>query len=288
MPVFTEENQSAQTIAANAITYAKKFARDIVILDTAGRTTIDEDMMKEVKEVSEIAKPTEVLFVCDSMIGQDAVNTAKAFNDLLKLTGVVLTKIDGDTRGGAALSVLSVVGAPIKFVGTGEKVDDLEPFHPDRIASRILGMGDVVSFVEKIEQEVDEKAAEELEQKIKKNQFTFDDFLDQIKMVKKMGSIKDLLGMLPGMDKRLKGVDVDDNAFKKIESVIFSMTKQERTNPKILNGSRRQRIARGSGSTVQDVNKLIKQFEDIQKMMKSVAQGKKSNMLTALKRMGLG
>lgn len=288
IPVFSEENTSASVIAQNAIAYSKKFGRDIVIIDTAGRLTIDEEMMQEVKDVAEVSKPTETFFVCDAMIGQDAVNTAKAFHDLLSLTGVVLTKIDGDTRGGAALSVLQIVGKPIKFVGTGEKVDDLEPFYPDRIASRILGMGDIVSFVERIEREVDQKQAEELEQKIRKNQFTFDDFLDQINLVKKMGSLKDLIGMLPGMDKRIKDVNLDDKAFVRVESIIHSMTKQERNYPKIINGSRRQRIARGSGTSIQEVNRLIKQFEDIQKAMKSVAQGKKSNVMQQLKRMGLG
>jgi signal recognition particle subunit SRP54 len=287
IPVFSEEGKSSQTITQNAIAYAKKFARDIVIIDTAGRLTIDEDMMKEVKEVAEIAKPTETLFVCDAMIGQDAVNTAKAFHDLLSLTGVVLTKLDGDTRGGAALSVLKVVGKPIKFVGTGEKVDDLEPFHPDRIASRILGMGDIITFVERAEREMDEKKAEEYEEKIRKNQFTLDDFLDQINMIKKMGSLKDLIGMIPGMDKAMKGVDVDNASFAKIEAMIYSMTKKEKATPKIINGSRRQRIARGSGTTIQDVNRLLKQFEDLQKVMKSVAQGKKSKIFQTFKRLGI-
>jgi signal recognition particle subunit SRP54 len=287
IPVFSEEDKSAQTITQDAIAYAKKFARDIVIIDTAGRLTIDEDMMKEVKEVAEIAKPTETLFVCDAMIGQDAVNTAKAFHDLLSLTGVVLTKLDGDTRGGAALSVLKVVGKPIKFVGTGEKLDDLEPFHPDRIASRILGMGDIITFVERAEREMDEKKAEEYEEKIRKNQFTLDDFLDQISMIKKMGSLKDLIGMIPGMDKAMKGVDVDNASFAKIEAMIYSMTKKERATPKIINGSRRQRIARGSGTTIQDVNRLLKQFEDLQKVMKSVAQGKKSKIFQTFKKLGI-
>lgn len=287
IPVFSEENNPAKVIAQNAINYAKKFARDIVIIDTAGRLTIDEDMMQEVRDVADAAKPTETFFVCDAMIGQDAVNTAKAFHDLLSLTGVVLTKLDGDTRGGAALSVLKVVGKPIKFVGTGEKVDDLEPFHPDRIASRILGMGDILTFVERAEREIDEKTAEELEAKIKKNQYTFTDFLDQIKMVQKMGPIKDLLGMIPGMDKAMKGAVIDNAAFSKIEAIIHSMTQKERETPKIINGSRRQRIARGSGTTIQDVNRLLKQFEDLQKIMKSVALGKKSKILQNLQKMGV-
>jgi signal recognition particle subunit SRP54 len=286
IPVFSEENP-AQKIAENSINYAKKFARDVVIIDTAGRLTIDEEMMQEVKEVAEISKPTETLFVCDAMIGQDAVNTAKAFNEALALTGVVLTKLDGDTRGGVALSVLKIVGKPIKFVGIGEKVDDLEPFHPERIASRILGMGDILTLVERAEREMDTKKAEELEAKIKKNQFTFDDFLDQIKMIKKMGSLKDLLGMIPGMDKTLKNAPIDNTAFAKIEAIIYSMTLKERENPKIINGSRRQRIARGSGTNIQDVNKLIKQFEELQKVMKSVALGKKSKVLQNFQKMGI-
>jgi signal recognition particle subunit SRP54 len=287
IPVFSEVDKSAKDIAQDAIAYSKKFARDIVIIDTAGRLTIDEDMMQEVRDVADVSKPTETFFVCDAMIGQDAVNTAKAFHDLLSLTGVVLTKLDGDTRGGAALSVLKVVGKPIKFVGMGEKVDDLEPFYPDRIAQRILGMGDILTLVERAEREMDEKKAEEIEAKIKKNQFTFDDFLDQLNMIKKMGSLKDLLGMIPGMDKAMKGVNVDDASFSKVEAMIHSMTKQERNAPKIINGSRRQRIARGSGTSIQDVNKLIKQFDELQKIMKSVALGKKSKVFQNLQRMGI-
>jgi len=257
----------------------------VIIVDTAGRLTIDTEMMKEVEDVANAMNPTETLFVCDAMIGQDAVNTAKAFHELLTLTGVVLTKLDGDTRGGAALSVLKVVGKPIKFVGTGEKVDDIEPFHPERIASRILGMGDILTLVERAEREMDEKKAAELEEKIKKNQYTFDDFLDQINTIKKMGSIKDLLGMMPGMDKAMKNMPIDNSAFVKVEAIIHSMTKVERTNPKIINGSRRQRIARGSGSSIQEVNKLLKQFEEMQKIMKSVALGKKSRVFQNFQRM---
>lgn len=279
IPVYSEEIKDAVKISENALNYAKKFGRDIVIIDTAGRLTIDEEMMNEVKNIANAVKPTEILFVCDAMIGQDAVNTAKAFHDALNLTGIVLSKLDGDTRGGAALSVLEVVGKPIKFVSTGEKLDNLEPFHPERIASRILGMGDVLTLVEKAEQQYDQKQAEELEEKIRKNQFTFDDFLDQLKIIQKMGSLRDLLGMIPGMDKQLRNVNIDDNAFKKVEAIIQSMTKQERRNPKIINGSRRIRIAKGSGTQVQDVNRLLKQFEDMQKMMKSVAQGKKGKFL---------
>jgi len=288
IPVFSEENTPAKNIAENAIIYAKKFARDIVIVDTAGRLTIDEEMMQEVRDVATTVKPNETLFVCDAMIGQDAVNTAKAFHEALELTGVVLTKLDGDTRGGAALSVLKVVGKPIKYVGIGEKVDDLEPFHPDRIASRILGMGDILTLVERAEREIDTKQAEEFEEKLKKNQFTLSDFVEQIRMIKKMGSVKDLLGMIPGMDKALKGTDVDTSAFARIEAMVGSMTQKERDNPKILNGSRRQRIARGSGTTVQDVNRLIKQFEELQKAMKSLAFGKnKSKIFQNLEKMGI-
>lgn len=279
IPVFSEEGKSAVEIAQNALAYARKFARDIVIVDTAGRLTIDEEMMKEVADIAATVKPTETLFVCDAMIGQDAVTTAKAFHEKLNLTGVVLTKLDGDTRGGAALSVLKVVGKPIKFVGTGEKLDALEPFHPERIASRIIGMGDILTLVEKAEQEFDQKEAEALEEKIRKNQFTFDDFLSQLKTIKKMGSIRDLLGMIPGMDKQMKNVNIDDKAFSKVEAIIYSMTPKERSTPKIINGSRRIRIAKGSGTSVQDVNKLLKQFEEMQKLMKSVALGKRSKFM---------
>ena len=279
IPVYSEDSKDAVKIAQNAVSYAKRFARDVMIVDTAGRLTIDEDMMNEVTDISKAINPVETLFVCDAMIGQDAVITAKAFHDRLNLTGVVLTKLDGDTRGGAALSVMSVVGKPIKFVSAGEKVDSLEPFHPDRIASRILGMCDIVSLVEKAEQEFDEDEATKLEQKIRKNQFTFDDFLDQLKTIKKMGSIRDLLGFIPGMDKALKNVNIDDKAFNKVEAIILSMTKLERNNPKVLNGSRRKRIADGSGTTVQDVNRLLKQFDDMTKMMKNISRGGKNRMM---------
>lgn len=279
LPVFTSEDKNPVKIANEALVYAKKFARDVVIVDTAGRLTIDELMMQEVQNISSAIKPTETLFVCDAMIGQDAVTTAREFNDKLSLTGVVLTKLDGDTRGGAALSVMSVVGKPIKFVGTGEKVDALEPFHPERIASRILGMGDILTLVEKAEQQLDEQQAKKLEDKIRKNEFTYDDFLEQLKTIRKMGSLKDLLGMLPGMDKALKNVNIDDGAFSKVEAIILSMTKFERANPKKLNGSRRKRIADGSGTTVQDVNRLVKQFDDMTKMMKNVSRGGKSRFL---------
>lgn len=283
VPVFAEEdNKNPVSIAQNAISYAKKFGRDIVIIDTAGRTTVDEKMMEEAKNISDAVKPTETLFVCDAMIGQDAVTTAKAFHEKLELTGVVLTKLDGDTRGGAALSVLSVIGKPIKFVGTGEKPENLEPFHPERIASRILGMGDILTLVEKAEAQIDKAEAQKLEEKIRKNQFTFDDFLEQLNTIKKMGSLKELIGMIPGMDKQLKGINLDDRAFSKVEAIITSMTKAERENPQIINGSRRRRIALGSGTQIQDVNKLLKQFEDMKKMMKGLNAGKKSRFMRGL------
>jgi signal recognition particle subunit SRP54 len=286
IPLYKEEGKDARSVAKNAMDYARKFGRDVVIVDTAGRTTIDEVMMKEVSDIAKLIEPTETLFVVDAMIGQDAVTTAKAFDEALTLTGIVLTKLDGDTRGGAALSVLDVVGKPIKFVSMGEKLDSLEPFHPDRIASRILGMGDILSLVEKAEQQFDEKEAAKIEEKIKKNKFTFDDFLDQIAMIKKMGSLKDLLGMLPGMDKQLKNINLDDKAFNKVEAIIHSMTKAERDNPRVINGSRRLRIATGSGTKVQDVNKLLEQFEQMQKMMKGMVQGKKNRFLSSFPGMG--
>ncbi|OGU58068.1 MAG: signal recognition particle protein [Ignavibacteria bacterium GWF2_33_9] len=282
IPLYKEEGKDARSVAKNALEYAKKFGRDVVIVDTAGRTTIDEVMMEEVSDIAKILEPTETFFVVDAMIGQDAVTTAKAFNEALSLTGIVLTKLDGDTRGGAAISVLDVVGKPIKFISSGEKLDSLEPFHPDRIASRILGMGDILSLVEKAELQFDEKEAQKIEEKIKKNKFTFDDFLDQISMIKKMGSLKDLLGMLPGMDKQLKNINLDDNAFNKVEAIIHSMTKSERENPRVINGSRRLRIANGSGTKVQDVNNLLKQFEQMQKMMKGMVHGKKNRFLSNL------
>ncbi|MCX7879204.1 MAG: signal recognition particle protein [Ignavibacteria bacterium] len=276
VPVFSVEGErDALRIANEALVYAKKFSRDVVIFDTAGRTTIDEEMMQEVSNLAKLIQPTETLFVCDAMIGQDAVATAKAFDERLPLTGVVLTKLDGDTRGGAALSVLTVTGKPIKFASVGEKIDALEPFHPERIASRILGMGDIVSLVEKAEQEFDERQAQKLEEKIRKNQFTFEDFLEQLRLIKKMGSLRDLLGLLPGMDKALRSVNIDDKQFSRVEAIILSMTKEERQNPKILNGSRRRRIADGSGTSIQEVNRFIKQFEDMTKMMKTVSRSGK-------------
>ncbi|MFM8771361.1 MAG: signal recognition particle protein [Candidatus Kapaibacterium sp.] len=279
LPVFSKEGAKPAEIAQEALAYAKKYGRDTVIVDTAGRLTIDEEMMQEVADLRDLLKPHEILFVCDAMTGQDAVNTAQAFHDRLELTGVVLTKLDGDTRGGAALSIRAVLGKPIKFVGVGEKVDQLEPFYPERIASRILGMGDIVTLVEKAQAQIDENEAERLEEKLKKNEFSFEDFLDQMKLIKKMGSLRDLLGMLPGVDKALRGVQIDDKAFGRVEAVILSMTREERQNPRLLNGSRRKRIASGSGTSIQDVNRLIKQFEDMQKMMRNMTKGKMANMM---------
>lgn len=282
IPVFSLSESNPIKIASEALAYARKFSRDLVIFDTAGRLTIDEDMMHEVESLADVINPTETLFVCDAMIGQDSVTTAKAFHERLPLTGVVLTKLDGDTRGGAALSVLSVIGKPIKFVSIGEKLEAVEPFHPDRIASRILGMGDIVTLVEKAEREFDETQAKKLEEKIRKNQFTFDDFLDQLRVIKKMGSLRDLLGFLPGMDKALRNVNLDEKAFSHVEAIILSMTKEERANPKVINGSRRKRIALGSGTSIQEVNRLLKQFEDMTKMMKTITRGGKSKFLKNL------
>jgi signal recognition particle subunit SRP54 len=273
IPVFTQEGMNPVQLAQEALSYAKRYARDVVIIDTAGRLTVDEEMMKEAEDIKIAVKPHEILFVCDSMTGQDAVNTAKAFNDRLAFNGVVLTKMDGDTRGGAALSIKAVVQKPIKFISTGEKLDNLEPFYPERIASRILGMGDVLTLVEKAQQEFDEDQAKKLEEKIKKNEFDLNDFLEQLQQIRKMGSLRDLLGMLPGMDKALKNVQIDEKAIGRVEAIILSMTKQERRQPKIINGSRRKRIATGSGTTIQDVNRMLKQFEDMQKMMKQMTKG---------------
>ncbi len=269
VPVYSEEgNNNPVQIAQNAIQHAKANHLDLVIVDTAGRLAIDEQMMDEIEAIKKAIKPQETLFVVDSMTGQDAVNTAKEFNDRLDFDGVVLTKLDGDTRGGAALSIRTVVTKPIKFVGTGEKLDALDLFHPSRMADRILGMGDIVSLVEKAQQQYDEKEARELQRKIAKNQFNFNDFLNQIQQIKKMGNIKDLASMIPGVGKAIKDLDIDDNAFKGIEAIIRSMTAQDRSNPEIINGSRRQRIAKGSGTTLQEVNRLLKQFEETRKMMK--------------------
>ncbi len=275
VPVYTEEgSKDAVKIALEAIKYAKTQGNDVVIIDTAGRLAIDQQMMNEIAAVKDAVKPNEILFVVDSMTGQDAVNTAKEFNDRLDFDGVVLTKLDGDTRGGAALSIRSVVDKPIKFVGTGEKLDALDNFHPERMADRILGMGDIVSLVEKAQEQFDEEEAKRLQQKLAKNQFSFTDFLKQIQQIKKMGNLKDLAGMIPGMGKALKDVEIEDDAFKHIEAIIYSMTVAEREDPSLLNGSRRKRIADGSGTTIQEVNRLIKQFTETRKMMKFVSQGK--------------
>lgn len=272
--VYSEEdNKNPVKIAQNAIKHAKEYGKDLVIIDTAGRLAIDEDMMNEITAIKEAVNPQEILFVVDAMTGQDAVNTAKEFNDRLDFNGVVLTKLDGDTRGGAALSIRSVVSKPIKFVGTGEKLDAIDVFHPERMADRILGMGDIVSLVEKAQEHYDEEEARKLQKKIAKNQFDFNDFIAQIQQIKKMGNLKDLASMIPGVGKQIKDLDIDDDAFKSIEAIIYSMTPQERTNPEILNGSRRARIAKGSGTNVQEVNKLIKQFDETRKMMRLMTTG---------------
>ena len=272
--VYTEDgNKNPVEIAQHAIAYAREHGLDTVIVDTAGRLAVDEEMMDEISRVHAAVHPSETLFVVDAMTGQDAVNTAKAFNDRLDFDGVVLTKLDGDTRGGAALSIKATVNKPIKFSSTGEKMDALEVFHPERLADRIMGMGDIVTLVEKVNAQYDEAKAKELERKFRKNQFGFDDFLAQIAQIKKMGNMKDLLGMLPGVGKALKNVDIPDDAFKHVEAIICSMTPQERRNPEIINGQRKVRIARGSGRTVDEVNRLMKQFEDMKKMMKMMQGG---------------
>ncbi len=274
VPVYSEEeNKNPVKIAKAAIKEAKQKGYDVVIIDTAGRLAIDEQMMTEITEIKKAVNPVETLFVVDSMTGQDAVNTAKEFNDRLNFDGVVLTKLDGDTRGGAALTIRSVVKKPIKFVGTGEKIESLDVFYPQRMADRILGMGDIVSLVEKAQEQIDEDEARRLQKRIAKNQFDFNDFLKQLKQIKKMGNIKDLMGMIPGIGKAIKNLDIDDNAFKGIEAIIYSMTPDERSNPKVINGSRRRRIAAGSGTNLQEVNRLIKQFGDTKKMMRMVAGG---------------
>lgn len=275
VPVYTEEgNMDPVKIAKSAIQEAKNKGYDIVIVDTAGRLAIDEQMMNEITSIKKAVDPDEILFVVDSMTGQDAVNTAKEFNDRLDFDGVVLTKLDGDTRGGAALSIRAVVEKPIKFVGTGEKLDALDVFHPDRMADRILGMGDIVSLVEKAQEQFDEEEAKRLQKKLAKNTFNFNDFLKQINQIKKMGNLKDVMGMIPGMGKAIKNMDIDDDAFKHIEAIIFSMTPGEREDPSIINGTRRKRIAVGSGTDVQEVNRLLKQFAETRKMMRMVSQGK--------------
>mgnify|MGYP001241585106 CR=1 FL=1 len=285
--VYTErENKNPVEIAKNAIKLAQSKGINTVIVDTAGRLAVDQQMMDEIAAIKQGIQPSETLFVVDAMTGQDAVNTAKAFNERINFNGVILTKLDGDTRGGAALSIRSVVEKPIKFVGLGEKMDALDVFHPDRMADRILGMGDIVTLVERAQEQYDEEEAKRLQKKIAKNKFDFDDFLGQIQQIKKMGNMKDLVGMIPGAGKALKDVDIDDDAFKGIEAIIRSMTLEERSNPHIIKGSRRQRIATGSGSSVNDVNKLLKQFEDMRKMMRVMSDKSKMNqMMRAMKNM---
>jgi signal recognition particle subunit SRP54 len=284
--VFTEEGSNEPVkIAKHAVTHAKDNGYNVVIIDTAGRLAIDEQMMDEISAIKKAVNPHETLFVVDSMTGQDAVNTAKAFNDRLDYEGVVLTKLDGDTRGGAALTIKAVVDKPIKFVGIGEKMEAIDIFYPERMADRILGMGDIVSLVEKAQEQFDEVEAQKLQKKIAKNQFNFDDFLSQIKQIKKMGNVKDLMGMIPGMGKALKNMDIDDNAFKSIEAIIHSMTPEERETPAIINGSRRKRIATGSGTNIQEVNRLIKQFDDTRRMMKMVTANKGRGMATMMRNM---
>ena len=289
VPVYTEDgNKNPVEIAENAIKYAKLNHLDLVIVDTAGRLAVDEQMMNEIAAIKKAIKPQETLFVVDSMTGQDAVNTAKEFNDRLDFDGVVLTKLDGDTRGGAALSIRTVVTKPIKFVGTGEKLDAVDLFHPSRMADRILGMGDIVSLVEKAQQQFDEKQALELQRKIAKNQFNFNDFLAQIQQIKKMGNLKELASMIPGVGKQIKDMDIDDNAFKSVEAIIGSMTAAERQNPAIINGSRRKRIAKGSGTSLQEVNRLLTQFEQTQKMMKAATSKNPLKAMNAMRQMRRG
>ena len=285
VPVYTEpESKNPVEIAQNAIKHAKAHNYDMVIVDTAGRLAVDEQMMDEIEAIKKAINPQETLFVVDAMTGQDAVNTAKEFNQRLDFDGVVLTKLDGDTRGGAALSIRTVVDKPIKFVGTGEKLEALDVFHPARMADRILGMGDIVSLVERAQQQYDEEEARRLQKKIAKNQFDFNDFMAQIAQIKKMGNLKDLASMIPGVGKAIKDVDIDDNAFKCIEAIIQSMTPLERRNPEIINGSRRQRIAKGSGTSLQEVNRLLKQFESTRKMMKMATSMKSLNMMRKMRR----
>jgi signal recognition particle subunit SRP54 len=270
--VFSLDEKDALKVAAQALAYAKENRFDTLIIDTAGRLHVDEDMMEEVAKIKQLVNPDESLFVVDSMTGQDAVNSAKAFNETVNFDGIVLTKLDGDARGGAALSIRSVVGKPIKFISNGEKVDSIEAFYPERLASRILGKGDIVSLVEKAQESFDELETEKLEEKLRKNKFDFDDFLTQIKAIKKMGSLSSLLGMIPGVGNQLKNAQIDDKALVKVEAIINSMTKEERKSPKVLNGNRRKRIARGSGTSIQDVNRLVKQFGEMQKMMSQMSK----------------
>ena len=285
VPVYSElDSKDPVQIALNAIQEAKAKGYDLVIVDTAGRLAIDEQMMNEIEAIKKAINPDATLFVVDAMTGQDAVNTAREFNERLDFTGVVLTKLDGDTRGGAALSIRTVVNKPIMFVGTGEKLDAVDQFHPARMADRILGMGDIVSLVERAQEQYDEEEAKRLQKKIQKNQFDFNDFLTQIHQIKKMGNLKELASMIPGVGKAIKDIDIDDNAFKSIEAIIYSMTPQERTNPEILNGTRRTRIAKGSGTSIQEVNRLLKQFDQTRKMMKMVTGSKMGKMMPKLKK----
>ena len=280
VPVYSEpESKDPVNIAQNAVKEARANGYDVLIIDTAGRLAVDEEMMNEISAIKDAVNPTETLFVVDSMTGQDAVNTAKEFNDRLDFNGVILTKLDGDTRGGAAISILSVVSKPIKFIGTGEKMEAIDFFHPERMADRILGMGDIVSLVERAQEQYDEAEAKKLQRKIQKNQFDFNDFLAQISQIKKMGNIKELASMIPGVGKAIKDIDIDDNAFKSVEAIIHSMTPEERTHPEILNGQRRQRLAKGSGTDIQEVNRLLKQFDQTRKMMKAVTGTKMGKLM---------
>ena len=286
VPVYSEpESKDPVSIARNAIAEARRKGNDLVIVDTAGRLAVDEMMMTEIKAIKDAINPSETLFVVDSMTGQDAVNTAKAFNDRLDFDGVVLTKLDGDTRGGAALSIRAVVNKPIKFVGTGERMEAIDPFRPAGMADRILGMGDIVSFVDRMQQQYDEEEARKLQKKIAKNQFNFNDFLQQIKQIKKMGSIKDLASMIPGVGKAMKDINIDDNAFKSIEAIIYSMTPYEREHPEVMNGRRRERIAKGSGTNIQEVNRLLKQFDQTRKMMQAVTTKNPMKMMRNMRNM---
>ncbi len=283
VPVHLEEGATDPVLVAkNAIQHAKAQGFDVLIIDTAGRQAVDEELMQQIQDIRDAVQPDEILFVVDAMTGQDAVNTAKVFNDRLDYTGVILTKLDGDTRGGAALSIRSVVNKPIKFVGTGEKMEALDPFHPSRMADRILGMGDIVSLVERAQEQYDEEEARRLEKRIQKNQFDFNDFYKQIQQIKKMGNLKDLVGMIPGVGKAVKDLDINDDAFKNIEAIILSMTPKERTHPECLNTSRRTRIAKGSGTNIQEVNKLIKQFDQTRKMMKMVTDKSKMQQMAGM------
>ena len=283
VPVYTEEGSKKPVeIAKNAVKYAKEYGYNVVLIDTAGRLAVDQEMMDEIGNIKDAVNPHEILFVVDAMTGQDAVNTAKAFNDKLNFDGVILTKMDGDTRGGAALTIKAVVNKPIKFIGQGEKMEALDVFHPDRLAERILGMGDIRSFVEKAQLQYDEEEAAKLQKRLAKNQFDFNDFLNQIAQIKKMGNIKDLMSMIPGMGKAIKDMDIDDNAFKSVEAIILSMTPYEREHPDVLNGSRKKRIAMGSGTDISEVNRLVKQFDETRKVMKMVNNGKAKNLMRAL------